>query len=130
MSKFKAGDKIRKIAGGSPFAPTGFQTTVSRGNAGPGLVNFRAKTGNDVCGCEEDWELITPPGPVVTETVKRIKPGTYGILEIIGETLPGMCAITVGPHMMTTPDNLRAAAATLIEIADALSESTKGNDHV
>lgn len=74
-----------------------------------------------------DYDLVAEwtdesTGPVITETVKRIKPGVYGRI-VVGEHLtPGWIDIR-WPVPGCTADELRAAAATLNEIADALGEA-------
>lgn len=59
------------------------------------------------------------PGPVITETVKRILPGVYGDVEISEDfTHQG----GIGAYMNTTLDapRIRAVIATLTQIADAM----------
>lgn len=79
----------------------------------------------------DEW-TDEPTGPVITETIKRIKPGVYGRVEVLsGPT--DMCASAVqvtihpgspvSPHLWLDASELRAAAATLTEIADALGEA-------
>lgn len=66
-----------------------------------------------------------PTGPVVVETVKRIVPGVYGIVDVVqaqGST-PGCSYIRIiGAYPAA---ELRAAVATLTEIADALDEGAR-----
>lgn len=84
-----------------------------------------------------DYDLISewtdePTGPVITETVKRIKPGVYGIVQVVQpppHNALGSCVqICLNyngkhvPHLWVTAPELRAAAATLTEIAEALEE--------
>jgi hypothetical protein len=59
-----------------------------------------------------------PQGPVITETVKRIVPGVYGAVGV-----QDGCLVNVA-YMRTAPE-LRAAIATLTEIADALEGGAK-----
>ncbi len=64
-----------------------------------------------------------PTGPVITETVKRIVPGKYGRIEVGPTYSSGRVDVALGPHGYLLPfseADLRAAAATLLEIADAL----------
>jgi hypothetical protein len=58
-----------------------------------------------------------PTGPVITETVKRIVPGTYGIVTVYSNHSTEIIA-----RSGYTAAELRAAAATLTEIAEALEE--------
>jgi hypothetical protein len=74
---------------------------------------------------------IDPPnaGPVRTVTRKEIVPGTYGRIEVLDSTNDGAQVRIdgphpVSPHLWLTPVELRAAASTLIEIADALESET------
>jgi hypothetical protein len=75
-----------------------------------------------------EWE---PTGPVITETVKRINPGVYGTVEVLSgptDTYSTSVQITMrngsafSPHLWFDAAELRAAAATLTEIAEALEE--------
>lgn len=68
-----------------------------------------------------------PKGPVVTKTVKRIVPGRYGVVTVAqadGPTVAIKLPNAVGEYQRFTAAELRAAAATLIELADALSPGT------
>ena len=71
-------------------------------------------------------------GPVITETVKRINPGVYGAVEVLSgptDTYSTSAKITMrngtafSPHLWFDAAELRAVAATLTEIADALEQS-------
>lgn len=77
--------------------------------------------GKLVNGSDRPADLVAewpdePTGPVVTETVKRIKPGEYGIVRV------GF-ANSISIVSSNDPAELRAAAAVLTEIADALDEA-------
>jgi len=61
-----------------------------------------------------------PASPVVTETVKRIKPGTYGIVEVDGAA--GRFADVQVRSAMYRASELRAAAKVFTDLADALDE--------
>jgi hypothetical protein len=67
---------------------------------------------------ENDLIAEWQEGPVRTVTRKEIVPGWYGIVRV---TNMGDVSI---PAPGQDPAQLRAAAATLIEIADALEEQT------
>ena len=64
------------------------------------------------------WQEPTSQGPVRTKTVttKSIVPGTYGIVSVRMDPHANI-AIVRGTH---TAEELRAAAAILLEIAEAL----------
>jgi hypothetical protein len=83
-------------------------------------------------GAHEEHDLVaewfdTPTGPVRTVTRKEIRGGTYGRLRI-EPGLTGTVLLGVEDGIDTdqthwTEKELRAAAATLIELADALREA-------
>lgn len=84
-------------------------------------------------GGEHDLDLVAewePTGPVVTETVKRINPGIYGKLNITGTYQKNRVTLdwvtddfhSAPPIVGLDAAELRAAAAVLTEIADALDE--------
>ena len=58
----------------------------------------------------------SPVGPVRTVTRKEIVPGKYGIVKVASTKCIGI------PFYIHTTAELRAAAATLLEIAEALEE--------
>jgi hypothetical protein len=59
-------------------------------------------------------------GPVITETVKTIKEGVYGLVRVDVHRSSRVIYITPEDGHQASPEQLRAAAATLTEIADAL----------
>ena len=68
----------------------------------------------------KNWRIVSPEeptGPVrtVTRTTKEIVPGEYGDVQVTGS---GNIVVVVKPDA----DAIRAAIATLTEIADALEE--------
>ncbi len=79
-----------------------------------------------------EWQ-DEPTGPVVTETVKRIKPGVYGCIQVVHPPPHNALSscVQIGLHynselvtnLWVTPTDLRAAAAVFIEIADALDDA-------
>lgn len=67
---------------------------------------------------EDDLEVV-PPTPVRTVTRKEIVPGTYGD---VGVSRVPLCGVEISYKRYANAASLRAAAATFIELADALEE--------
>ena len=92
---FKVGDKVRRVrTSGNSTTPVGFEGVI-RSIENDGGISYIFD--NDAWGYDDsfaEWEIVTPEGPVRTETVtkRRIVPGVYGRLEV-----------TVG----ATPDRVR-----------------------
>ena len=98
-----------------PFKTSGGLYVMADGTANNGW-NFDSKS--DLVA---EWS----EGPVRTVTRKEIVPGTYGRVAVgqpYGSTVP----VSVGSSILApwaqglTPAELRAAAATFVELADAL----------
>lgn len=66
-----------------------------------------------------------PTGPVVVETVKRIVEGVYGLVRVDVHRSARVVYIAPEDGYQATPEQLRAAAATLTQIADALDEGAR-----
>lgn len=143
MSKFKVGDKVRRVkhtTGLFPKCPIGFETVV--------LVKYSPEADGfwyeDNCGCIartgalDDWELIEPAhqGPVrtVTTSSKVIEPGVYGRVKVgivygrgqrvaIGINFVGRGDVAETDNAALSPAELRAAAETFTQLADALENS-------
>ena len=84
-------------------------------------VGYGAAKGLDLIA---EW-TDEPTGPVRTVTRKEIVPGTYGYVTTSGPNDAGV-RITF-PAARLNAAELRAAAAILTEIADALDEQEKNN---
>jgi hypothetical protein len=117
-----------------------FERTVSDTN--PTFPNFikgyrgRVARYDDGCIRDEDGcghsvncvRKIDPPnvGPVRTVTRKEIVPGAYGIVRILAkptnDAFPDHAHVRIDDGL-SSPADLRAAAATLTEIADALEQT-------
>lgn len=94
--------------------------------------------GEQLAGLVEPADLVSewtdePTGPVITETVKRIVPGTYGRLYLArqgGEAprilinLADETGVSRGVSHGWSIAELRAAIDILTEVADALPEAT------
>lgn len=63
------------------------------------------------------FELVHT-SPVREVTRKEIVPGKYGIVQVEGDTPPG--TVFIGIREAAHASQLRAAAATLIQLADAM----------
>ena len=118
MSKFKVGDRVRRInsdhAIGMRVGQIGIVDGFVSGNP---HVEGEDK---GLAHSPDNLELVASQGPVVTETVKRIVPGVYGTVVVGGrdnEFLP--LAVSFNQRHFTAPE-LRAAAAVLLELAGAL----------
>lgn len=134
MSKFKVGDRVRfvgKYRGSDDFTP-GKEYEVGGKYHNAEITGVLADDRGEQNGWKNEYfELVSPTGPVVEETVtvRRIVPGVYGRLNI-------------GPGMLKSPTvlmgvedgiytrqthwtvaELRAAAAVLTQLADALEQN-------
>jgi hypothetical protein len=131
MSKFKAGDRVRRVGNFTGWAPKGFESVV---HGKDGDLRYTDVNGDkEVCLIPSDWELI-PAGPVREVTRKEIVSGTYGRLRIdaglTGTVLLGIEDGIDTPQTHWTEKELRAAAATFIELADALATPPReGSEH-
>lgn len=106
---------------------TEYRFTVDRvegytvyGHAVDGLVNYDDNWSLDG---SDNWRIASPAettGPVRTVTRKEIVIGQYGIVNVEADRPTGNPRIIVSA--VPTPAELRAAIATLTEIADALEE--------
>lgn len=77
---------------------------------------------NPVCSdLIAEW-TDAPTGPVRTVTRKEIVPGKFGLVRVIEGHPDGMHVDLVRSLTLTDDTELRAAIATLTEIADALEE--------
>lgn len=130
MSKFKVGDKVRRVkhtTGMVYQCPIGFETVIFQkhtpeangfwyvNNCGH-LVHTRAP---------DDWELIEPAhqGPVrtVTTTSKVVECGEFGFVKVrsVSDKRVGI-ALGSDAYIAMSASSLRAAAETFIQLADAL----------
>ena len=92
---------------------------------GSGFMSFTTD-GHRFCADEHHTDIIAewteaPTGPVRTVTRKEIVPGVYGRVRVYDETCEHghVCMGLPASYHWTAPE-LRAAVATLSEIADAL----------
>lgn len=117
MSKFKVGDRVRRIGNGHvTLSPLGREVTVVKGSIDTlrHAVWYENERGDVVWSDEKNWELVnTSPVRTITKTRKEIVPGTYGAVKV----LDGGDITLISTR---EPAELRAAAATFIELADAL----------
>lgn len=133
MSKFKVGDKVRRVYGGNPCAPIGFEAVLIHGSGG--VLAYRNKEGDLGSFNPNYWDLIEPAqsGPVrtVTTTRKEIVPGVYGRLKITPIVSRDQWKNVAIQFVMRgdikeiaeaalSPSELRAAAETFTQLADAL----------
>lgn len=126
MSRFKVGDKIRRVGETWEDTPYGYEATVL-GLLHDNYIWFEGKFGNRMNGDERNWELVTPsiPGPIVTEvvTVTRIQPGVYGELEVLHTDLPIYARLKLNREVLTSAE-IRKIIEQMSAIADHL-ESQK-----
>lgn len=121
-SLFKVGDKVRRTFGHNSWHQEGYEGVVSA-IRGDELV-FPDGT----WGLAERFTLVSPIGPVVTETVTktRIVPGVYGVVQVLSErngaTVQVLLCNTKDVKTWYTAEELKAAAAVLIQLAGALEE--------
>ena len=126
MAKFKIGDRVRVVnPREASLSDNGKEFTIKTDEGlwggeqswhGPG-VSYRHKEGA--------LELIEPTsqGPVRTKTVKEVVPGEYGEVTV-GNAMLSKAYVKIadayGRAVSLNATELRAAAATLLEIAEAL----------
>lgn len=115
MSKFKVGDRVRRVRDITDWAPLGFEATVLNHGC------YMDRHGASTMLVDSQWELATPVSPVRTITRKEIVPGPYSGFHV-GANDQGRVHVVQGSKEMYSPSELRAAAATFIELADALDE--------
>ena len=124
----KSGDKVRCVRGGEWPLTDGKEYTAQPGTD-PDYVKVVSDLGVIGGFDHSRFVMANPTGPVVEETVKRIVPGVYGVLEV-GKSLemPVQCGtdekqpvvyVSIVSAYSTAPE-LRAAAAVLLELAGAL----------
>jgi hypothetical protein len=110
-----------------PMFPTGdFDDKWTARSTGIDLPHWH-DNGSHYSGSIRDTDLIAEwqDGPVVTETVKRIVPGVYGALGV-GTVENGTVRVgferMASVYLPLTAPELRAAAAVLTQLADALED--------
>lgn len=128
---FKVGDKVRRISGENVTTPIGFEGVIRKIQRGP-YDGYVYHFDDGACGYGitqgvERWELAIPVGPVRTR--KEIVDGFYGHVEVgtvINDPLGPRAMVFIGVRhsggVLLNSDELRAAAAVLIELAEALEE--------
>lgn len=116
---FKKGDVIQRVDESSwpeIHGRTGVDYTVS------GYGEAISECGHKIdCRSSRYYRLIRSTSPVRTVTRKEIMPGKYGRINLTSGGAAGMVTIYTDGHVFS-PTELRAAAATFIELADALEE--------
>lgn len=70
---------------------------------------------------EDDLEVVSSSSPVRTVTRKEIVPGTYGRVRVMDEGAANMVTLWFEGHCFSSSD-LRSAAATFTQLADALED--------
>jgi hypothetical protein len=118
MSKFKVGDKVRRVRNGWIGSPIGFETVLWDVPAGPTKATTYKGVNQSLYFFDpDDWELIEPAhqGPVrtVTTTRKVIEPGEYEGVHVDNE---GNVSVAASKD----PARMRIAAKYLAEIAEVL----------
>ena len=123
--KTRGGEKVGPITLVSPplhetWAGYGEDSAITRTYFADGQWIKGEPTDNDLVS---EW-TDEPTGPVITETVKRIVPGVYGIVRVGGVRYgKALIQVSMAERELwegADAEQLRAAAATLLEIADAL----------
>lgn len=126
--KLKVGDKVRRVTDFTEAVPLGFEAVLF--DDGYGLF-YRNAFGHISTFIPQRWELIEPShqGPVrtVTTTRKVIEPGEYGRVMIEppqdGRVCVWITSSADTPACRLTPAELRAAAETFTQLANALEPS-------
>lgn len=128
MSTFRIGDTVRRIDGGHPSGhfPVGRVGIVTGFRAGD---NRYVLDGDVKYSHDPDYlELVcsSAASPVRTVTRKEIVRGNYGTVSV-GATAGNAVMLEV-PARFHGEKELRAAAATFLELADALPLNAEGGD--
>jgi hypothetical protein len=119
MSKFKIGDKVRDVSPHGPGLGHGAGTIVGREHD-TWVIDWDATPHGRINWHDDQIEHLTPPGPVVTETVKRIVEWS-GDGVTVSVHPDGKISIDV--RMLTRkPERVKAAIAVLTQLADALED--------
>jgi hypothetical protein len=121
MSKFKIGDRVRRVAGGSPALDVGTEHIVSAviGNSEL-MIEGRSQTWS-----QDYFELVSAAGPVRERVVKEIVRGKYGrlnTLEIAPNGVNSRSAAVALETRFYTQADLREIAGLISATADALDE--------
>jgi hypothetical protein len=114
----KVGDRIRRIGNAARWAPIGYETTATGDNDN---LTYTDATGDEgVLLRTQDWELVSPTGPVVTETVKRIVDWSGDDVTV---SVHPDGEISIDVRMLTRkPERVKATIAVLTQLADALED--------
>lgn len=129
MSKFKVGDRVRRVANGYSSVPIGYETEVLDLLGSSSRFFYSDMDGDRLNTRDEYWELVTPASPVRSVPRKEIMPGVYGRVRV-GASINGWVEVQyVRRDIPVDIDGaalnaaeLRAAAATFTVLADALDE--------
>jgi hypothetical protein len=117
---FKVGDKVTFKEGiecRNNWVPSGTIGEVRKVWEGGDTVEVSVDKNMWIAYAHQITHVPTSPvGPVRTVTRKEIVPGKYGIVKVASTKCIGI------PFYIHTTAELRAAAATLLEIAEALEE--------
>jgi hypothetical protein len=121
MSKFKVGDRVRRVGNTCEWAPYGYECIVEHVYL-DGCIEYIGEDDAGHASEPKDWELVQPayPSPVVTKTVttKEIVPGKYGPVSIEHADRAHVCVEMV--KGFSTASELREASRIFLELADAL----------
>ena len=119
MSKFKVGDRVRRVSDPQSGAPIGYETSVTKIDGW--YLEYQGKTGQMGLSSFENWELVqpaSPPSPVRTKTVKEIVRGVYSGVHVCDVDKVG--GVWVEIFGQRTASELREASRIFLELADAL----------
>lgn len=121
MSKFKVGDRVRRVAestvSGGCFGKVGVDYTI----AAPASVlsgNWRSECGIRI---SEDYFVLADTSPVRSVIRKEIVEGVYGRVKVNDTGKTGLVGLWFEGHYFK-PAELRAISETALALADALDE--------
>lgn len=127
MGEFKVGDKVKRFrhSGKIYNCPIGFETIVDEVFPNKKGFWYHGEDGSRMnSNSLEDWKIVDNSGPVRTVTRKEIVPGHYDVVQVLG-VKDGLVQIRLNddPDEFYSASEIRAAIATLTELADALDEA-------
>lgn len=127
MSKFKVGDRVRRVGGagtrghGSKIGDE--VVVVAPRNWVPNAVWYKNSDGDSVWSDAKNWELA-PTSPVVVVTEKKIVQGKFGPVAVKGVFANAvMLDFAPSDDLHWHANELTAAIETLTAIRDALVEA-------
>lgn len=122
MSKFKVGDRIKRVADPILGLPIGYETEVYTVNGDQ--ITYWNSAGLIGMSHESNWELVkpaSPPSPVRTVTRKEIVFGDYGPVVINSSGVEKCVWVHIEDDLNAS--ELSDVINTLTQVRDALADA-------